>query len=244
MLLMVGFLFNFPVKLPHGFKNANATRQPAMNPQTLRIRRATVDDRDTLKILWASMRLSPDELEKRLTEFQVVENSDGQVLGAIGIQFSRQHALLHSEGYSDFSVADAARHLFWERIQTLASNHGVFRLWTRENSPFWKSFGFQPPGDEVLARLPVEWKNESADAPEQNRTGWLTLQLKNEEAISAALEKEFAPFMAAERKDADRVSEKARTLNTIITVIGFAVGILSIGFAVYLFVHRNPFSPR
>jgi N-acetylglutamate synthase-like GNAT family acetyltransferase len=216
-----------------------------MNPQTLRIRRATVNDRDALKILWASMRLSPDELEKRLTEFQVVENSEGQVLGAVGIQFSGQHALLHSEGYSDFSIADAARRLFWERIQTLTSNHGVFRLWTRENSPFWKSFGFQPPGDEVLARLPAEWKNESAaglGAPEQGEVGWFTLQLKNEEAISAALEKEFAPFMAAERKDADRVSEKARTLNTIITVIGFAVGILSIGFAVYLFVHRNPFS--
>ena len=71
-----------------------------MSPQTLHIRRATVDDRDTLKTLWASMRLSSGELEKRLTEFQVVENSNGEVVGAIGIQFSRQHALLHSESYA------------------------------------------------------------------------------------------------------------------------------------------------
>src|ERR1700733_13393139 len=104
-----------------------------MNSAPLRVRRATVDDFDALKIIWASMRLSADELEKRLTEFQVVENSEGKILGAIGIQISKQHALLHSEGYSDFSVADSARNLFWERIQVLASNHGIFRLWTREN---------------------------------------------------------------------------------------------------------------
>jgi N-acetylglutamate synthase-like GNAT family acetyltransferase len=205
-----------------------------MNPQTLRIRRATVDDRPALKSLWASMRLPADELEKCLTEFQVVENSDGEVVGAIGIQFSSQHALLHSESYSDFGVADAARQLFWERIQTLASHNGIFRVWTQERSPFWKSFGFQPPSAEVLARLPAGWKNEFDG-------GWLTLQLKNEEVIAAAFEKEFAPFMAGEKSETKKISEKAKTINTVITVAGFAIGILGIGFAIYLFVHRNPF---
>ena len=206
-----------------------------MNPQTLRIRRATVDDRDALKSLWASMRLTADELEKRLTEFQVVENSDGEVVGAIGIQFSRQHALLHSEGYTDFGIADAARQLFWERIQTLASHNGIFRIWTQERSPFWKNFGFQPPTTEVLTRLPSEWKNEFDG-------GWLTFQLKNEEVIAAALEKNFVPFMAGEKNETEKISQKAKTINTVITVVGFAIGILCIGIAIYLFVHRNPFS--
>jgi hypothetical protein len=188
-----------------------------------------------LKSLWQSMRLSPDDLEKRLTEFQVVENSDGEVVGAIGIQFSKQHALLHSEGYSDFGVADSARQLFWERIQTLASNFGVFRIWTQERSPFWKSFGFQPPTAEILARLPAEWKNEFDG-------GWLTFQLKNEEVIAVALEKEFAPFMAGEKSETQKISEKAKTINTVITIAGFAIGILCIGIAIYLFVHRQPFS--
>ena len=205
-----------------------------MNPSVLRVRRATVDDLDTLKSLWASMRLSPDELEPRLTEFQVVENSEGHVLGAMGIQFVKQHALLHSEGYSDFSVADSARSLFWERIQTLAANHGVFRIWTQERSPFWKNFGFQPPSAEILPRLPEEWKNEFDG-------GWLTFQLKNEDVINAAIEKHFAGFRAAEKHEIDRVSEKVRTVNTIIIVTGFSIGILGIGFAVYLFIHRNPF---
>lgn len=208
-----------------------------MNPPVLRVRRATVDDLETLKTLWASMRLSPDELEPRLTEFQVVENSENQVLGAIGIQIVKQHALLHSEGYSDFGVADSARQLFWERIQTLAANHGVFRIWTQERSPFWKTFGFQPPGAEIIPRLPVEWQNEFEG-------GWLTFQLKNEDVINAAYEKHFINFVNAEKQETERVSEKVRTMNTLITIIGFSIGIISIGYAVYLFVHRNPFGPH
>ncbi len=206
-----------------------------MTSSSLRIRRATVDDREALKIIWVSMRLAADELEKRLTEFQVVENSDGDVVGAIGIQISGQHALLHSESYSDFGVADAARQLFWKRIQTLASHNGAFRVWTQERSPFWKSFGFQPPNAEVLARLPDEWKNEFDG-------GWLTFQLKNEEVIAAVFEKQFAPFMAGEKSETRKISEKAKTINLIITIAGFAIGILCIGIAIYLFVRRNPFS--
>ena len=234
MLLLAGFLFNFPVKLPHSFKNVNATKPPAMSPPNLRIRRATLDDLDAIKDLWISMRLPADELEKRLTEFQIAETSAGQLVGAIGIHIVRQHTLLHSEGYADFGLADAARQLFWDRVQTLAANHGVFRLWTQERSPFWKSFGFQPPNAEILARLPGEWKNEFDG-------GWLTLQLKDEAVIAAALEKEFASFMAAEKRDTDRVAGQARTLNIILTVIGFTVGILCIGVAIYLFVRHNPF---
>jgi N-acetylglutamate synthase-like GNAT family acetyltransferase len=206
-----------------------------MNSASLRVRRATVDDFAALKMIWAAMRLPADELEKRLTEFQVVENSDGEIIGAIGIQFSKHHALLHSEGYSDFGIADSARQLFWERIQTLASHNGIFRVWTQERSPFWKSFGFQPPNAEVLARLPEEWKNEFDG-------GWLTFQLKNEEIIAAALEKNFTPFMAEEKLGTKRISEKAKTINTIITVAGFAIGIICFGVAIYLFVHRQPFS--
>jgi N-acetylglutamate synthase-like GNAT family acetyltransferase len=206
-----------------------------MNSASLRVRRATVDDFAALKMIWASMRLPADELERRLTEFQVVEDSDGEIVGAIGIQFSKHHALLHSEGYSDFGIADTARQLFWERIQTLASHNGIFRVWTQERSPFWKSFGFQPPSAEMLARLPNEWRNEFDG-------GWLTFQLKNEEVIAAALEKNFTPFMAEEKLETKRISEKAKMINTIITVAGFAIGIICFGVAIYLFVHRQPFS--
>ncbi len=181
------------------------------------------------------MRLPADELEKRLKEFQVVENAGGTVLGAVGIQFSKQHALLFGEGFSDFAVADAARQLFWERIQSLAANHGVFRIWTREDSPFWKRWGFHPADAEILSRLPEEWKTSEG--------GWFTLELKNEEAVTAALQSKFAGFMDAEKEQTARVAAKARVLRNIIIVVGFTIGILGIAIAAYLLLHGNPFRP-
>ena len=206
-----------------------------MDSTVLRVRRATTDDREGLKALWQSMLLPVDELEKRLTEFQVVESTDGQLLGAIGIQIVRQHAWLHSEGYLDFAYADQARQLFWERVQTLASNHGVFRMWTQESSPFWSQLGFRPASAGKLSELPPEWQ--------PIRGEWFVLQLKDEEAIANALDKDFAAFMSAEKRNTERTYEQARTLKNIITVIGFAIGILCFGIAAYLLVHRNSFSP-
>jgi len=201
-----------------------------MSSPNLRIRRATTDDFQSLKSLWHSMRLPTNELEKRLTEFQVIETADGQIVGAIGVQIIRQHALLHSEGYTDFAVADAARQLFWERIQTITAHHGVFRLWTQENSPFWVRWGFQPANAETLERLPDEWK------PSEGK--WLTIQLKNEEAI-ATLEKELEAFRELEKKRTAQTLEQARTMTTTITIIAFVVGIVLIGVAIYLFVRRG-----
>jgi N-acetylglutamate synthase-like GNAT family acetyltransferase len=201
-----------------------------MSPTQLRIRRATTDDFQTLRRLWLSMRFPAEELEKRLTEFQVVENAKGQIAGAIGLQIAGPHALLHSEGYTDFSVADTARQLFGERIQTIAAHHGVFRLWTQEQSPFWTRWGFLPPSAEILERLPGEWKR-SGDK-------WLTLQIKDEEAI-ATVERELAMFRESEKKHAAEVLGQARTLTTTITVIAFAVGIALISLAIFLFVRRG-----
>jgi N-acetylglutamate synthase-like GNAT family acetyltransferase len=201
-----------------------------MTSPNLHIRRATTDDFQSLKSLWNSMRLPAGELEKRLTEFQVVEADDGQILGAIGVQIIRSHALLHSEGYTDFSVADAARQLFWERIQTITAHHGVFRLWTQENSPFWVRWGFQPAAIELLERLPGEWKSSEGK--------WLTIQLKNEEAI-AALDKELEAFRESEKKRTAETLDQARTMTTTITVIAFILGIIFFGVAIFLFVRRG-----
>ncbi|MGA3285269.1 MAG: hypothetical protein ABSD57_12540 [Verrucomicrobiota bacterium] len=198
----------------------------------LRIRRATTDDFRSLKPLWNSMRLPTDELERRLTEFQVAETADGQIVGAVGFRIAGQHALLHSEGYTDFSVADEARQMFWERIQTIASHHGVFRLWTQENSPFWSRRGFRIVITESLVHLPEEWKRFEGK--------WYTLQLKSEAAL-ATLEKELTTFKELEKQRTAQTLDQARTLRTIITAIGFGVGILCLGVLLYLLVRRNPF---
>jgi N-acetylglutamate synthase-like GNAT family acetyltransferase len=197
-----------------------------VNPQEIRIRRATVDDLAALKAIWLSMRLPADQLESRLTEFQVVER-EGEVVGAVGFQIVRTAGLLHNEGYSDFSVADAARQMFWERIQTLASNHGVYRLWTQETSPFWLRWGFQPADIESLARLPDEWKGSEEK--------WYTLELKNEAVISAVMEQQLSSFRSSENKQASELMARAKTINTVGTVFFVIVFFAGVAFAIYLF---------
>lgn len=193
-----------------------------------------MDDLRDLKALWQSMLLAADDLEKRLTEFQVVETAEGKLLGAIGIQIVGRQACLHSESYLDFAHADEARDQFWQRIQTLASNHGVFRVWTQENSPYWSRLGFRSAGPKKLSDLPAQWQT--------GRGEWFMLQLKDEEAITNALDKDFAAFLATERQNTERTFQHARTLKTIITVIGFTIGILGFCVVGYLLMHRNPFS--
>jgi N-acetylglutamate synthase-like GNAT family acetyltransferase len=212
------------------------TQTAVMNPQPgLHVRRATLDDLAVLRTIWLSMQLPADELEKRLKEFQVVENAGGDVLGAVGIQFSKQHALLYGEGFSDFSVADAARELFWRRIEALAANHGIFRVWTLETSPFWTRWGFQPANAETLSRLPEEWKASEGS--------WLTLELKNEEAVTAALGTKLVGFIDAEKKQTARVAEKARTLKTVLTVCGFLIFLICMVMLAYWLMHGHSLLP-
>jgi len=199
-----------------------------MTSSRLHARRATVDDLPALKALWSAAQLPIETLEARLTEFQVVEH-DGQFTGALGLQFTGQHARLHSEDYADFAIADAARELFWERLQTLAANHGVFRVWTQETSPFWTHWGFQPATAELLERLPEEWK------PLPGR--WLTLELKNAEVINAVMEKAMAFHRAEEKSQTARLSARARRIKWLITITGFLLGIIGVSIAFWRMFH-------
>ena len=126
-----------------------------MNPANYRLRRATLDDLGELSALWKSMNLSVEELGKRITEFQVAESADGEFLGAVGFQLEGRQGRIHSEVFKDFALADQLRPLLWERIQAVARNHGVARLWTQECAPFWGQSGFQLERTEALKKLPA-----------------------------------------------------------------------------------------
>jgi N-acetylglutamate synthase-like GNAT family acetyltransferase len=195
-----------------------------------RIRRAIIDDLPALRALWQAMHFSPADLEKQLLEFQVAESPEGAVEGALGIQVLRQHARLHSEGYADFSVADAVRELFWERVQVLAANHGVFRLWTQERSPFWTHWGFKVAAGGELDRLPPEW--QAVPGP------WLTLQLKDEDTINAVMEREMVAFKAYEGRSAAQAQEQTRTIKIVVTVIALIIFVLCLALVLYLLVQR------
>ncbi len=83
---------------------------------------------------------------------------------------------------------------------------------------------------EILGRLPGAWEPSGGK--------WLTLQIKDEDAI-ATVEKELAVFRESEKKHAAEVLGQARTLTTTITIIAFAVGIGLIGLALFIFIRRG-----
>ena len=201
-----------------------------MTASTLRVRRATVEDLEMLRPLWESMRLPVAELEPRLTEFQVVEDADGKIMGGIGFQIGGNQGRLHNEGFTDFGLADAARELLWKRIQTLATNHGILRLWMQESAPFWIRLGFKPPIPEDLKKLPVGWNTEGAS--------WLTLQLKNEAAINA-VEQELAMFMSAQKRHSERTLEQIRTMKKLATILAVIFALFAFG-ALFFFLIKRP----
>ena len=202
-----------------------------MTQPNFTIRRATLDDVGSLIELWKSMRFPTEELARRVTEFQVAQNPEGKLSGAVGLQMAQRQGQIHSEGFNDFAVADQVRPLLWERLQSVATNHGLVRLWTRESAPFWKQCGLTKPDAEALKKLPEPWRTDNAD--------WLSLKLKEdlEEVISA--DKEFALFMEAERLRTQRALQQAKILKFIATLVALAlVGLVAVG--AFLIWKRNP----
>ncbi len=141
-----------------------------MNSSNFRVRRATLDDISHLAALWNSMKLPADALSKRVTEFQIAENPEGVLVGAVGLEIAQKHGRIHSEAFTDFAFADHLRPMLWERIHAVATNHGLLRLWTQEHAPFWSHCGLVKPDPDAFQKLPAPWQAQ--------KTEWLTLKLK------------------------------------------------------------------
>ncbi len=203
-----------------------------MTATNFRVRRATVDDLPELQELWRTLNLPGAELQNRLTEFQVAESADGKFLGAVGMQLVEKQGRIHSEGFKDFALADQLRPLLWERLQSVATNHGLFRIWTQERAPFWSRTGLNPAKDETLQKLPALWKNIPG--------AWLALQLRDDAAIEAiSADKEFAMFIEAEKQSTQRIFGQARVLKFIAMGIAVLLAIFVIFAAIYL-LRKNP----
>ncbi|MCO5053354.1 MAG: hypothetical protein M9920_13760 [Verrucomicrobiae bacterium] len=201
-----------------------------MSPSAFQVRRATVDDLPRLRELWVLMRLPDAGLDRHLTDFQVIVDPAGLVIGGAALEIHSRHARIHSEAFEDFSLADAARQALWNRIQNLATNHGLFRLWTQEQSPFWAQQGFQSPPIEALERMPAQWDRTAA--------GWLTLKLKDEEAI-ASLDKEFALFVEAEKTQRNQLLSQARLFKGIVLTGIALIALLFLAGAIWLLLKQR-----
>ena len=127
-----------------------------------RVRRATLDDIGQLTALWESMQYPTEELARRMTEFQVAEGADGKLLGAVGLQIAERQGRVHSEAFSDFALAEHLRPLLWDRVHAVATNHGLLRVWTQEQAPFWNHCGLVKADAEALEKLPALWRGPSS----------------------------------------------------------------------------------
>ena len=190
------------------------------------VRRATLDDLAQLSALWESMHFPVADLSRRVTEFQVAVDAQGNVLGALGLQMSNRQGLIHSEGFTDFALSDYLRPKLWDRINSLANNHGLLRIWTQEEAPFWNHCGLQRAEAASLEKLPEAWK--------AYRGSWLTLKLRDELDALISADQEFAAFMAAEKERTARTLQRAKTFKTIATIVAFVLAILVILAAVVL----------
>ena len=202
-----------------------------MNSSNYRVRRATLDDINELSALWKSMNFPAEDLSKRITEFQVAESADGKLIGALGLQIAERQGRVHSEAFSDFALAEQLRALFWDRIHSVATNHGLLRLWTQEQAPFWNHCGLARADAETLEKLPAAWRVQSPL--------WLTLKLKEEPETAVSLDKEFALFMESEKQQTQKTFQRARILKVVATLIAVAVLILILG-AAFFMMRKHP----
>src|SRR4051812_13332579 len=107
-----------------------------MSPLPYPGRRATLDDLPALRELWQKMNLPLPDLEKRFTEVQIAENQEGKIVGALGIKVERLHGQIHSEAIPD-TTDTLLYEAFWQRLQVLSRNYGLFRMWTDSPNAYW-----------------------------------------------------------------------------------------------------------
>jgi N-acetylglutamate synthase-like GNAT family acetyltransferase len=199
-----------------------------MNSATHRVRRATLDDLPKLVNLWKKENLPWGELEKRFTEFQVAESADGAFVGAVGLQIAEHQGKMHSESFESYEHVDAVRGLFWDRLKSVALNHGLVRVWTLERSPYWSHSVFEPASADALSKLPAAFGNPQV-------SNWLVTQLRDESASPISLDKEFALFREAERERTERLFRQGRVLKVIATIVALVLFLGILGGALYYF---------
>ena len=188
---------------------------PQMTTPMPQVRRATIEDLPKLVALWKLENLPVEHLEQRFKEFQVVEDAKGELLGTLGLQIAGQEGFIHSESFAQFDQADALRAQLFERVRTVATNHGLMRLWTQFATPFWRGTEFDTAPPELLAKLPAAFGSSAKP--------WLYLKLREEAAPNTSLEKEFALLKEAEHENVRRLQRQAKIAKTVAFIVVVAV---------------------
>jgi N-acetylglutamate synthase-like GNAT family acetyltransferase len=201
-----------------------------VNNAEYRVRRATIEDLPALQYLWQMLGLPAAELQNRLTEFQLVVNQQDGVLGGVGFHCAGHEGQIHSEVFSDFGFADHLRPLLWERVQMLALNHSVSRVWTQETAPFYTHNGFQAASVTDVSQLPAEWQALPGR--------WLWLRLR-EDFSPQQVEAQMEILMAPERAQTEALAHRAKLVKNLATFLAVLLALFVVGAAIYM-VTKNP----
>lgn len=185
-----------------------------MLPAGITIRRATLDDIETLRGLWREFRLPEHELEKRFTEFQLAVDAQGWIVGALALRFAGHQGQVHSLAIRRADLEPVLLPAFWERLVAIAHRQGTYRLWSREHGAWWNLTGFGPATAADRSQLPPSFG-------ESDR--WLTLKLRDEPLKLIAAEEQLAAYVEMERLKTERLVRRGRFLKIIVTALAAAL---------------------
>ncbi|MDA1276045.1 MAG: hypothetical protein O2960_18670 [Verrucomicrobia bacterium] len=190
-----------------------------MHPTKIQARRANLDDLPGLRDLWRNAKISELSVEKRFTEFQIVEEIGGTIIACAALEISGRQGKIHSWIPPNSEIHKHAEHLLWMRISALAQNHGLVRLWTLETGEFWKSHSFSGPNSTMRRNLPSPFGLDSRD--------WLFLQLRDDTAETMSVEQHLELFQETQRRVSEKMLSRIRVARlfagTAATVVLFAL---------------------
>ncbi len=183
-----------------------------MEPFVPSARRATLDDLPALQALWSEAGLPWEELAKFQAEFQVVPDEDGSLVAAVGLLVEGTQGLLHTEAVALRALerADELRSVLWRRIQIVARNQGVHRLWTQEDAPFWSTV-FVPASAEAVRAAGVAFLGNDPEFP------WRCNELVDPAKTRQLVNEQLAIWSATRAQEQEDFQRKKRA------IMGFAL---------------------
>ncbi len=178
-----------------------------------------------MRLLWQAAGLPWDQLDRFVTEFQVVPGESEELLGAIGFLVEGTDGLLHTESVTAAENADEIRASLWRRIQIIGRNQGIQRIWTQEDAPYWMTCGFSPASPERLGSTSATFLDRTAS--------WQVFDIAAPEKVKARLDEQMAIWQATRSQEAEELQQRIRNFRNIAVlvatvVVGVMIVLLSI----------------
>jgi hypothetical protein len=204
-----------------------------MSVGNIQVRRATVDDLPKVHRFFEAQKLPAATLEKRLTDFQAAFNEQEEVVAVAGLHLEKQQGRIHTIQTIAGEKEAELQKILWDRIQSVARNHGLYRLWMEP--PLWPGQSLPAATVKELERLPPTFGDKNKP--------WHVLQLKEELEQALSLDREFELFTLSQKEDAEKVMRQAKALKTLAYVIA-ALFVAVAGFLIFEAFRRQAFSRK